>query len=164
MFAYLYIARYDELMPVKGNTKTTNRKARFDYEILEHFNAGLELSGTEVKSIRAGLISLVGAYISILGGEAYLRNANIQPYQPKNAPKDYDPLRARRILLSKSEIIELQKAEATSGLAIVPISVYNKGRFLKLDLAIARGKKKFDKRNAIKKRDVERDLKKSIYN
>ena len=143
-------------------TNATNRKARFDYEILTHFNAGLELTGTEVKSIRAGLVSLVGSYVGIRGDEAYLMNANIQPFQPKNSPKDYDPLRARRILISKNEILELKKAEGTAGLTIVPISVYNKGRFLKLDLAIARGKKKFDKRNAIKSRDVERDLKREI--
>jgi SsrA-binding protein len=140
----------------------TNRKARHDYEILERFNAGLELSGTEVKSIRAGHISLIGSYITIRGGEAYLLNANIKPFQPKNAPSNYDPKRARRILLSKREIEELAKAESTAGLTIVPISVYNKGRFLKLDLAIARGKKKFDKRQAIKKRDTERDLKRTL--
>ena len=143
-------------------TNATNRKARFDYEILEHFNAGLELSGTEVKSVRAGLISLVGSYIGIRGDEAYLLNANIQPFQAKNAPSEYDPIRARRLLLSKKEILELKKAESTAGLAIIPISVYNKGRFLKLDVAIARGKKKFDKRNAIKSRDVERDIKRNI--
>ena len=143
-------------------TNATNRKAKFDYEILEHFNAGLELSGTEVKSVRAGLISLVGSYIGIREDEAYLLNANIQPFQVKNTPHEYDPIRARKLLLSKKEILELKKAEATAGLAIIPISVYNKGRFLKLDVAIARGKKKFDKRNAIKSRDVERDLKKNI--
>lgn len=143
-------------------TQVTNRKAGHDYEILEHFNAGLELSGMEVKSIRAGLISLVGSYIVVRGGEAYLMNANIQAFQPKNAPQDYDPVRARRILLTKAEIEKLSGAESSTGLTIVPISVYNKGRFLKLDLAIARGKKKFDKRQAIKKRDAERDLKRTL--
>ena len=139
-----------------------NKKATFDYEILEKFTAGLELIGQEVKSVRAGKISLNGAYVGIRGGEAYLLNANIDAYQPKNAPKDYEPLRARKILLIKSEIAELEKAESTKGLTIVPLSVYNKGRFLKLDLAIARGKKQFDKRQAIKKRDVERDLKRTL--
>jgi SsrA-binding protein len=139
-----------------------NKKATFDYEILEKFTAGLELIGQEVKSVRAGKISLNGAYVGIRGAEAYLLNANIDAYQPKNAPKDYEPLRARKILLTKSEIAELQKAESTKGLTIVPLSVYNKGRFLKLDLAIARGKKQFDKRQAIKKRDVERDLKRTL--
>src|SRR3989344_1897764 len=139
-----------------------NRKARFDYEIIKKFSAGLELLGFEVKSVRAGKISLVGAFIAVRGGEAYLVGADIPAYQPKNAPKEYDALRARKLLLSKSELEELNGAESTKGLTIIPLSVYNKGRFLKLDLAIARGKKKFDKRQAIKKRDVERDLKRSL--
>lgn len=139
-----------------------NRKARFDYEILEKFTAGLELLGLEVKSIKAGKINLKGAFVAVRGGEAYLVGADIPPYQPKNAPKEYDAGRPRKLLLSRSEIQELAQAEAQQGLTIVPLSVYNKGRFLKLDLAIARGKKKFDKREAIKKRDVEREIKKSL--
>jgi SsrA-binding protein len=142
-------------------TFADNRKAHFDYEFLERFTAGLELLGAEVKSVKAGKISLVGSYISVRGGEAYLLNAEIAPYQPNNMPADYDPLRAKKILLSKNELSMLAKAEQTKGLTIVPISVYSKGRFLKLDIAIARGKKKFDKRQAIKTRDVERDLKRS---
>jgi len=142
-------------------TFADNRKATFNYEFLERFTAGLELLGPEVKSIRAGKISLAGSYISVRGNEAYLLNAEIAPYQPGNMPVDYDSLRAKKILLSKDEIEMLAKAEQTKGLTIIPISVYSKGRFLKLDLAIARGKKKFDKRQAIKKRDVERDLKRS---
>ena len=88
--------------------------------------------------------------------------SNFPAYQPKNAPKEYDALRARKLLLTKSELEELKNALGTKGLTIVPLSVYNKGRFLKLDIAVARGKKKFDKRQAIKKRDVERDLKRSL--
>lgn len=136
---------------------TENRKARFNYEILSTFPAGLELTGQEVKSVRAGKISLTGAYISVRGGEAFLLNAHIEPYQIKNAP-EFDPLRPRRLLLSRLELAELALAEGTKGLTIVPLSVYNKGRFLKLDVAIVRGKKKFDKRETIKKRDTERDL------
>jgi len=139
-----------------------NSKARFDYEIIKKFSAGLELLGTEVKSVRAGKCSLRGSFVSIRGKEAYLIGADIPAYQPKNAPKDYDSIRARKLLLSKSELEELKDAEGTKGLTIVPLSVYNKGRFLKLDIAIARGKKKFDKRQAIKKRDVERDLKRAL--
>jgi SsrA-binding protein len=139
-----------------------NRKAKFDYEILERFTAGLELLGLEVKAIKAGKISLAGAFVVVRGGEAYLIGADISPYQPKNTPKDYDGTRERKLLLSKKEIAELEKAEQTKGLTIVPLSVYNKGRFLKLDLAIARGKKQFDKRQAIKKRDTERDLKRTL--
>jgi SsrA-binding protein len=139
-----------------------NRKARFDYEILKTFSAGLELLGHEVKSVRAGKISLAGAFVAVRGGEAFLVGADIPPYQPKNTPPEYDGTRARKLLLSEAEIAELSTAEHTKGLTIVPLSVYNKGRFLKLDLAIARGKKKFDKREAIKKRDTERDLKRTL--
>ncbi len=139
-----------------------NRKAFFDYEILKRFTAGIELLGLEVKSIRAGKINLRDAFIAVRGSEAYLVNADVPAYQPKNAPQEYDALRPRKLLLSKEEIAELNEAEGTKGLTIVPLSVYNKGRFLKLDLAIARGKKKFDKRQAIKKRDVERELKRKL--
>lgn len=139
-----------------------NRKARFDYEILEQFTAGLELLGLEVKSVRAGKMNLAGAFIAVRGGEAYLVGATIPPYQPKNTPEGYDEARARKLLLSRGEVEALGEAEATKGLTIVPLSVYNKGRFLKLDLAIARGKKKFDKRESIKKRDVEREIGRSL--
>jgi len=139
-----------------------NSKALFDYEILERLTAGLELLGTEVKSVRAGKCNLRGAFIAVRDTEAYLVGADIPAYQPKNAPKDYDALRTRKLLLSKSELMELKDAESTKGLTIIPLSVYSKGRFLKLDIAIARGKKKFDKRQAIKKRDIERDLKRTL--
>jgi SsrA-binding protein len=139
-------------------TYVDNAKVRYDYEILKRFTAGLELLGVEVKSLREGRGSLRGAFVALRGAEAYLIGADIPPYQPKNAPQEYDPLRVRKLLLSKGELEELKEAEEKNGLTIVPLSVYNKGRFLKLDIAIARGKKKFDKRQAIKKRDVERDL------
>ncbi|OHA88575.1 MAG: SsrA-binding protein [Candidatus Zambryskibacteria bacterium RIFCSPHIGHO2_02_FULL_43_14] len=147
-----------ESMTVYAN----NSKALFDYEILERLTAGLELLGTEVKSVRAGKCNLRGAFIAVRDTEAYLVGADIPAYQPKNAPKDYDALRTRKLLLSKSELMELKDAESTKGLTIIPLSVYSKGRFLKLDIAIARGKKKFDKRQAIKKRDIERDLKRTL--
>ncbi len=138
-----------------------NRKARFDYEIMKKFEAGLELTGTEVKSVRGGKMSLVGAFVAVRGPadkpEAYLLGSTIPAYQPKNAPEQYDETRPRKLLLSKEEIAELADAEGTKGLTIVPLSVYNKGRFLKADIAIARGKKEFDKRQAIKKRQALRD-------
>ncbi len=143
-------------------TVSENRKARFDYEILKTFTAGLELLGFEVKAARAGKINLRGAFVAVRGAEAYLIGADIPPYQPKNTPPEYDATRARRLLLSRDEIAELLDAESTKGLTIVPLKVYNKGRFLKLDLGIARGKKKFDKRESIKKRDVEREIKRSL--
>ncbi|MBX4210958.1 SsrA-binding protein SmpB [Candidatus Parcubacteria bacterium] len=134
-----------------------NRKARFNYEILEKFAAGLELLGTEVKSIRKGQGSLEGAHVIIRGKEAYLIGAHIPAWQPKNS-EGYEPERNRRLLLGKKEIHELSLAENKKGLTIVPLSVYNKGRWMKIDVAIARGKKKFDKRETQKKRDTERDI------
>lgn len=135
-----------------------NTKAKFDYELLEKFSAGLELTGVEVKAVRAGKLNLSGAFVYIRGGEAFLTGAEISPYQLKNTPEDYDATRARKLLLTSSELEKLTEAESTKGLTIVPISVYNKGRYIKLDIAIARGKKKYDKRQTIKKRDIEREI------
>ncbi len=141
-----------------------NRKARFDYEILEKYEAGIELLGTEVKSVRGGRMSLEGAFIIIRGGEAFLINSNIPPYQVNNIDKNYDPLRNRKLLLTKKEIAELAGSEKNKSLTIVPISVYNKGRKIKLELALVKGKKKFDKRETIKKRDTDRELRRTLKN
>jgi SsrA-binding protein len=135
-----------------------NRKARFDYEMLSKYETGIELLGTEVKSVRGGQMSLEGAFIIIRGGEAFLINSSIPPYQVKNAPKDYDPLRNRKILLTKKEIAELAGSEKSKSLTIVPISVYNKNRKIKVAIALVKGKKKFDKRETLKKRDTDREL------
>ena len=134
-----------------------NRKARFNYEVLEKYEAGIELFGTEVKSVRGGQMSLEGAFVIVRGGEAYLINANVPSYQPKNAPKDYDPLRNRKLLLTKKEISTLSGSEKIN-LTIVPISVYNKGRKIKVEIALVKGKKKYDKRESIKKRDTDREI------
>ena len=139
-----------------------NRKARFNYEFLEKYETGIELLGTEVKSVRAGQMSLEGAFVIIRGGEAFLINANIPPYQPKNAPKDYDPLRNRKLLLTKKEIAELAGSEKNKSLTIVPISVYNKGRKIKVEIALVKGKKRLDKRETIKKRDTDREIRREI--
>jgi len=135
-----------------------NKKASFDYEILEKLEAGIELLGFEVKSLKSGRGTLDGAHITARGGEVFVINMDIPPYQPKNTPKDYDERRNRRLLLTKKEIEELGKWEKQKGLTIVPISVYNKGRKLKVEIALVRGKKQFDKRQSIKKRDTEREL------
>ena len=135
-----------------------NRKARFNYEFLEKYETGIELVGTEVKSVRSGQMSLEGAFVIIRGGEAFLINSNIPPFQPKNAPLDYDPLRNRKLLLTKKEIKELSENEKNKSLTIVPISVYNKNRKIKLEIALAKGKKKFDKRETIKKRETDREI------
>ena len=139
-----------------------NRKARFDYEILEKYECGIELLGTEVKSIRNGQISLEGAFVIIRGGEAFLINANIPPYQVKNAPKDYDPLRNRKLLLTKKELNELDGKQKNKSLTIVPISLYNKNRKIKIEIAEFKGNKKYDKSETIKKRDTDRELRRDI--
>ena len=139
-----------------------NRKVYFNYEILEKYECGIELLGTEVKSIRNGQISLEGAFVIIRGGEAFLINANIPPYQVKNAPKDYDPLRNRKLLLTKKELNELDGKQKNKSLTIVPISLYNKNRKIKIEIAEVKGKKKYDKRETIKKRDTDRELRRDI--
>jgi SsrA-binding protein len=141
-----------------------HKKARFDYEILEEYEAGLELLGHEVKSLRAGQAKLEGAHIIVRGGEAYIVGMVVSPYQPKNTPAEYDPGRSRKLLLTKKEISELGAAEGQKGLTVVPISVYNKGRTLKIRLAIARGRKKHDKRAVLKKRDTEREMRRTLKN
>lgn len=136
----------------------TNRKAGFNYEILEKYTAGIELFGYEVKSLKKSLGSLEGAYVTIRGNEAFVTGMFIPPYQANNTPKEYDPYRNRRLLLTKKEIIALNKASETKGLTIVPLSVYNKGVRLKIELGVGKGKKKFDKRESLKKRDSFRDV------
>lgn len=140
----------------------TNKKARFNYEITENYTAGIELFGYEVKSVRKGQGSLEGSYVTIRGNEAFLVNSFIPPFQEKNAPKDHDPRRLRKLLLTKKEIRELSTVEGTKGLTIVPISVYNKGRVLKIDLGIGKGKKKHDKRETLKKEDNLRETRREF--
>jgi len=135
-----------------------NKKVHFNYEILEKFEAGIGLLGFEVKSLKSKQGSLEGAHVIVRDGEVFLVGATIPPYQPSNTPKGYDPERARKLLLTKKEISALSGVESKKGLTIVPISVYNKKNKLKLEFGIARGKKKHDKREDIKKRDTERDI------
>ena len=135
-----------------------NIKAHFNYEILEKYEAGIELLGVEVKSVRSGKMSLEGAFVVVRGGEVFLINANVPPYQVNNTPKDYDPLRNKKLLLTKKEIIELSGSEKNKSLTIVPMSVYNKNRKIKVQIALVRGKKQHDKRESIKKRDTDREI------
>lgn len=139
-------------------TLVQNKKAHFNYEILEQFDAGVELFGYEVKSLRKKHGSLDGAHIVIRGNEAFLIGAEIPAYQPANAPREYDPRHNRKLLLTKKELDMLSSRERQKGLTIVPISLYTKGRYIKLSLGVARGKKKYDKRETIKKKDTERDI------
>jgi SsrA-binding protein len=140
----------------------SNRKAHFNYEFLEELEAGIELVGLEVPAIRAGRMSLDGSYITIRGGEAFLVGASLSPIQPKNIADSYDPARMRKLLLNKTDIARLAGFEAKKGLTIVPVSVYNKGRRLKVRIAIARGKREFDKRDSIKKRESDRDIQRTL--
>lgn len=143
-------------------TIVVNKRVGFDYTILEEIEAGLELLGFEVKSLRAGHGSLKGARVVARGGEAYLVGATIPAWQPANAPKSYDPERTRRLLLSRKQIAHVSSAEGEKGLTIVPLKVYNKGRNLKLLIAIAKGKKKADKRQTIRKRDEKRHIERTL--
>ena len=133
-----------------------NRKAHFNYEILEKFEAGIELRGFEVKSLKNGQGSLEGSYVIVRGAEAYVVNMFVPPYQEKNTPPEYEPRRNRRLILAHREINELASVEA-KGLTIVPISIYNKGNLIKVSIAIVKGKKKYDKRETIKKRESDRE-------
>ena len=137
-------------------TVATNRKARFEYQLLETFEAGLVLKGTEIKSVRRGQISLQEAYVRTDGKEAWLVGAHIAPYEHASAFQ-HDPDREKKLLLNKREIRELYDAVRIKGLTIIPVRVYLKGGRAKVEIAIAKGKKKYDKREAIKKRDYERE-------
>ncbi|MEX0933899.1 MAG: SsrA-binding protein SmpB [Candidatus Paceibacterota bacterium] len=142
----------------------SNKKVYFDFEIIEKIEAGIELLGFEVKSLKGGHGSLAGSYVIIRGGEAFLVGATIPPYQAGNTPSGYDEARPRKLLLNKREIDELVGAEKGKGLTLVPLSLYNKGGKIKIEIAVARGKKKHDKREAIKKRDTERDIGRTLKN
>jgi len=137
-------------------TVATNRKARFEYQLLETFEAGLVLKGTEIKSVRRGQISLQEAYVRTDGKQAWLVGAHIAPYEHASAFQ-HDPDREKKLLLNKHEIRELYDAVRIKGLTIIPVRVYLKGGRAKVEIAIAKGKKKYDKREAIKKRDFERE-------
>ncbi len=139
-----------------------NKKIRLKYEIVEKYEAGIELLGLEVKSVKAGMGSLDGAYVIIRGGEAYLINSNITPYQVGNTPKSYDPRRNRVLLLTKKEIRELEATADQRGLTIVPLAMYNKGKKIKIEIGVGRGLKKYDKREILKKRDSQRDIERTL--
>ena len=135
----------------------TNRKAKFEYFLLEHFEAGLELQGSEIKSIRAGQISLAEAYVQTDGSNAWLVNAHVAPYEQANR-FNHDPKRPRRLLLHKREIRELWDAVRQKGVTIVAVEVYLKDGRANLDIANGKGKKLYDKRHEIAKRDEAREI------
>lgn len=139
-------------------TLINNKRATFNYEILESFEAGIVLSGHEAKAIRVGKATLQGAYVIIRGGEAYLVGASISPYQVANTPTKYDPEQPRKLLLSKKELAVLEEKGEQAGLTIVPIRLYNTRGKIKLEVALVRGKKVLDKRETIKKRETKRAI------
>ena len=139
----------------------TNRKAKFEYFLLEEFEAGLSLQGSEIKSIRAGQISLAEAYIKVDGKNAWLVEAHVAPYEQANR-NNHDPKRPRRLLLHKKELKKLWDAIRQKGVTIIPTRIYLKGGRAKLEIAIARGKKLYDKRAAIAKLETDREIERQI--
>lgn len=147
-------------MPSKSK-KIINRRAGYDYQLLEKFEAGIALTGAEVKSVKAGHMKLEEAFVQIRDNEAWLVNAHIHPYAFADN-RDYDSRRSRKLLLHKNELLKIAQQVAEKGLTIVPISCYNKHNRVKLEIALAKGKKKYEKREAIKRRDIQREVEGSL--
>lgn len=134
--------------------KIINRKATFHYKILEKYEGGLVLGGGEVKSLKISRADISNSYAKIVGGEIYLINANI----PIEGKKDYNSTRSRKILLHKSEIVSINSKIKAKKLTLIPLKVYNRGRLIKIELALAKPKREFEKRESIKKKDIEREI------
>lgn len=145
-----------KLLVMEIKVVSTNKKARFEFFILETFEAGLVLKGTEIKSVRSGQISLQEAYVRTNGKEVWLVGAHIAPYEHASAFQ-HDPKRDRKLLMHKKEIRKLYDEVRIKGMTLVPIRVYLKGGRAKLEIGLAKGKKQYDKRESIKERDVERE-------
>jgi SsrA-binding protein len=139
-----------------------NKKARFDYQILEPFEAGLVLTGQEVKSVRAGHMRLNGAYVTIARGAVWLVGSHVPRYPQAGPLPDYDPERMRQVLLHKREYLKLVGKLKTKGLTLVPLQVYTLGSRIKLEFGLARGKKEFQKKETIKQRDLDRDIRRTV--
>lgn len=145
--------------PAKPEIKpvATNRRARHDYHIAETFEAGIALQGSEVKSLREGKASLQDAYAAIKDGEVFLVGAHIPPYLQASL-LNHEPLRTRKLLLHAQEIRKLERETATKGTTLIPLRMYFKGNRVKVEVALARGKRAYDKREAIAKREAEREM------
>jgi SsrA-binding protein len=141
----------------EGRPLARNRAASHEYHVLDRFEAGIALTGTEVKSIRDGRASLKEGYAKVVDGEVFLCNAHISPYEPGHRD-NVDPLRTRKLLLHAREIRKIGKATETAGVTLVPLSLYLKSGRIKVELAIAKGKKTYDKREALAKKDVDREM------
>jgi SsrA-binding protein len=139
-----------------------NKKVSFDYELLDKYEAGIILTGHEAKAVKSGKASLTGAFVVATDGRAQLIGASIKPYQPNNAPENYKEDRPRELLLNRRELDKLEVKKEERGLTIVPISLYNKNNLIKLEIALARRRKKADKRQAIKKRDIDKKIRRIV--
>ncbi|MFA9414504.1 MULTISPECIES: SsrA-binding protein SmpB [unclassified Streptococcus] len=147
----------------QGNVVAQNKKARHDYTIVETYEAGLVLTGTEIKSVRAARIQLKDGYVQIKRGEAWLVNVHISPFEQGNI-WNTDPERTRKLLLKRKEIAKLEQEVKGTGMTIVPLKVYLKDGFAKLLIGLAKGKHDYDKRESIKRRDQNRDIKRTMKN
>ncbi|OGG61882.1 SsrA-binding protein [Candidatus Kaiserbacteria bacterium RIFCSPHIGHO2_02_FULL_49_34] len=144
------------------STLVTSPRARYDFEILETLTAGVSLLGTEVASLKKNQGKLIGSYVKLIKGVPMLLGAYIPPFQVANAPKDYSPTRDRALLLNKKEIAKLERELHEKNLTLIPLRFFRGGPHIKLEIALAKGKKKFDKRETIKKRDISRDIARKI--
>jgi len=138
-----------------------NRKARHDYEITDTLEVGISLLGSEVKSLRDGKVNISDAYAEISNGEVLLKNLHISPYK-MSSDNNHDPLRIRRLLLHKREIRKLKAKTEQKGMTLIPLSIYLKGKIFKIELSLAIGRKKYDKREAIAKADAARKMKSAL--
>ncbi len=146
------------------NTITINKKAYFDYEIIESFEAGIVLTGQEVKSIKTGHISLAGSYVIIQNNEAWLLGAHVPPYKMAGPLPGYEPTRSRKLLLKKQEMQALIGKTKQKGLTLIPLKVYTKRGKIKLEFGLARGKRKYEKREVIKKREADKKIREALKN
>ncbi|EKD32759.1 MAG: SsrA RNA (tmRNA)-binding protein [uncultured bacterium] len=140
------------------STLAINKRAKFDYEFLETFEGGLVLTGAEVKSAKQGHVQLKGAFVTIKNQELWLRSAHITAYKPAGAKIDYDPTRERKILVRRREAVRLIGKAKERGLTLIPIRLYTKGNLVKIEFALARGKRQYEKREAIKKREIDKKI------
>jgi len=142
---------------------TKNKKAYFDYEIVENYTAGIVLFGSEVKSIRNRDVSIKEAYCHVVDDEMWIKGMHIAPFKESGSHQNHEPIRDRKLLLNKKEIIKLQEKVAQKGLTIIPLKVIINGKgLIKVDIGLAVGKKNYDKRQTIKARDIQRDVDRSI--
>lgn len=149
------------IMKNESRSLAKNRKAEFEYFLLERFEAGISLQGSEIKSVRAGQVSLQEAYVQVSENEAWLKDAHIATYNPASYT-NHDPKRQRQLLLNKREINELWTSVKQKGVSVVPVRMYLKNGRAKLEIALAKGKKLYDKRNELEKKDIERDISRTL--